>query len=132
MKATLDTNVLVRLMMGDDEAQQAKAVEVLEAAEVVAVSVHSLCEFSWVLGRSYGVERADIASAIRHILDLRNVVTNRPMVEAGLDIFEAGGDFADGAIAFDSQWLGGETFVSFDKKAVRLLKANGLESVLLT
>lgn len=132
MKATLDTNVLVRLMIGDDEAQQAKAVEVLEAAEVVAVSVHSLCEFSWVLGRSYGVERADIASAIRHILNLRNVVTNRPMVEAGLDIFEAGGDFADGAIAFGGQWLGGETFVSFDKKAVRLLKANGLESVLLT
>lgn len=37
----------------------------------------------------------------------------------------AGGDFADGAIAYEGRWLGAETFVSFDRKAVEMLKARG-------
>jgi predicted nucleic-acid-binding protein len=39
-----------------------------------------------------------------------------------LALLDAGGDFADGVIAYDGTWLGAETFVSFDKKAVSLLK----------
>ncbi|WP_229258059.1 hypothetical protein [Duganella margarita] len=50
----------------------------------------------------------------------------RPAVEAGLRMLEAGGDFADGAIAYEGQSLGGDTFVSFDKKAVSLITAQGL------
>jgi predicted nucleic-acid-binding protein len=64
-------------------------------------------------------------------MNTRNVVLNRPAVEAGLAVLEAGGDFADGVIAFDGQWLGGETFVSFDKKAVKLLKERGHAALLL-
>ena len=56
---------------------------------------------------------------------------NRPAVEAGLSIIAAGGDFADGVIAYEGNWLGGETFVSFDKKAVSLLTAQGHPSRLL-
>ena len=131
MKANLDTNVLLRLIVGDDEAQQKTVIETLEAAELVAISVHAVCEFVWVLDRSYGVQRTDISAAIRHILDMRNVVANRPTIEAGLAVLDAGGDFADGVIAFDGQWLGGETFVSFDKKAVKLLEGQGTDALLL-
>lgn len=132
MKASLDTNVLLRLIVGDDEAQQKAAVEALEAAELVAISAQAFCEFAWVLDRSYGVQPADISAAIRHILDMRNVVANRPTIEAGLAVLDAGGDFADGVIAFDGQWLGGETFVSFDKKAVKLLKGQGTAALMLS
>ena len=131
MKITLDTNVLVRLVIGDDESQQLKAVETLEAAELVAISIHTLCEFSWVLERSYGVKRSDISIAIRRLLEMRNVIANRPTVEAGLSVLDAGGDFADGVIAFDGQWLGGETFVSFDKKAVKIIEGQGNAAILL-
>ena len=131
MKITLDTNVLVRLVIGDDAAQQLKAVETLEAAELVAISIHTLCEFSWVLERSYGVKRSDISIAIRRLLEMRNVIANRPTVEAGLSVLDAGGDFADGVIAFDGQWLGGETFVSFDKKAVKIIEGQGNAAILL-
>jgi predicted nucleic-acid-binding protein len=58
-------------------------------------------------------------------------VMNRPAVEAGLSILAAGGDFADGVIAYEGNWLGGETFVSFDKKAVLLLTAQGQPARLL-
>lgn len=132
MKVTLDTNVLIRLVIGDDTAQQLKAVETLEAAELVAISIHTFCEFSWVLERSYGVKRSDISIAIRRLLEMRNVIANRPTVEAGLSVLEAGGDFADGVIAFDGQWLGGETFVSFDKKAVKIIEGQGGAALLIS
>ena len=131
MKVCLDTNVLVRLIVGDDELQQTKALETLEASELVAISVHVLCEFVWVLNRSYKVPKSDISAAIRRLLGMQNVIANRPAIEAGLAVLDAGGDFADGVIAFDGQWLGAETFVSFDRNAVELLQAQGTTALLL-
>jgi predicted nucleic-acid-binding protein len=131
MRITADTNVLLRAIVADDEAQSQLAIEALESAELVAVSVQSLCEFAWVLGRRYGVSRADIGSAVRRLMETRNVVVNRPAVEAGLSVLGAGGDFADGAIAYEGAWLGAETFVSFDKQAVTSLAAQGRRARLL-
>lgn len=56
---------------------------------------------------------------------------NRPAVETGLSLLDAGGDFADGAIFHEGEWLGGEIFVSFDRKAVTRLKAQGRAARLL-
>ena len=58
-------------------------------------------------------------------------MANRPAAQAGLALLEAGGDFADGVIAWDGSFLGGETFVSFDKKAVALLTKQGHAAQLL-
>lgn len=131
MKVTADTNVLLRAIVDDDEAQTTRAVEVLETADMVAVSLQTLCEVVWVLRGRYGVERADVAAAIRTVLNTSNVVVNRPAAEAGLALLDAGGDFADGVIAYDGTWLGAETFVSFDKKAVSLLTKQGQSARLL-
>ena len=90
MKITADTNVLLRAVVGDDEVQQQMAIETLESAELVAISAHSLCEFAWVLDRGYKTARSDIASVISHVLEMHNVVVNRPAVEAGLRILKAG------------------------------------------
>jgi predicted nucleic-acid-binding protein len=64
-------------------------------------------------------------------MNTRNVMVNRPAVEAGLAVLDAGGDFADGVIAFDGRFHGGETFVSFDRKAVKLLQGQGTPALLL-
>ena len=125
MKIVADTNVLLRVIVGDDARQSHAALKVMEQADLVAVSLHALCELAWVLHRRYEVSRADIAVAIRQLMNTQNIALNRPAVEAGLLVLDAGGDFADGVIAFEGQWLGGETFVSFDQKAVALLKAQG-------
>ena len=132
MKVIADTNILVRLIMADDEAQNRVAAKTMESASLVAISINSLCEFAWVLDRHYAVSRDEIARAIRRLIETNNVVVNRPAVEAGLSMLDAGGDFADGVIDFEGRWLGGETFVSFDKKAIRLLKAQGCAAKLLT
>lgn len=131
MRIAVDTNVLVRALVGDDKKQSAIAEAALRKAESVMISASTFCELVWVLEQGYGVSRDEISRAITTLIDSENVVVNRPAVEAGLSMFEAGGDFADGVIAFDSYQLGADEFVSFDKKAVKLLSAQGNKAKLL-
>jgi predicted nucleic-acid-binding protein len=131
VKVVVDTNVLVRAVVRDDVAQARIAAKVLMDAELIAVALPCLCEFVWVLRKLYGLQTEDIAAAIRALLAAANVQVNRPAVDAGLSVLEANGDFADGVIAYEGTWLGGETFVSFDKQAVALLTAHGQPARLL-
>lgn len=131
MKIIADTNVLARAILQDDAAQCRTARKVLTGASLIAVSLPSLCELVWILRQGAKLPKDDVATAIRALLDTSNVVMNRPAVEAGLALLEAGGDFADGIMAHEGAWLGGETFVSFDKKAVSLLKKQGEKARLL-
>ncbi len=131
MRITLDTNVLVRAAVRDHREQSDAATRAMDRADLLAVPVPSLCEFVWVLRSVYGFKPAEIGVAMRSLLAAENVETNRPAVEAGLVMLDAGGDFADGAIAYEGRWLGADTFVSFDKKAVEMLKAQGQPSRLL-
>jgi predicted nucleic-acid-binding protein len=131
VKITVDTNVLVRAIVEDD-ARQAKAAQaVLAKADIVALALPSLCELAWVLSQGYGVPNGEIATTLRQLVNAANVVVNRAAAEAGLALLEAGGDFADGVIAHEGHWLGAETFVSFDKKAVKLLETQGKSARLL-
>jgi predicted nucleic-acid-binding protein len=131
VKVIVDTNVLVRAVVRDEAAQARIAAKVLTDAKVVAVALPCLCEFVWVLRKVYSLQTEDIAAAIRALLAAANVQVNRPAVEAGLSMLEANGDFADGVIAYEGNWLGGDTFVSFDKQAVALLAAVGQPARLL-
>lgn len=131
MRITADTNLLVRTLTGDDARQSPVAQAALKKAEVVALTLPALCELGWVLSRGYKVPPAKIAEGIRRLINGANALTNRPAVEAGLAMLDAGGDFADGVIAFEGSWLGAESFVSFDKAAVKLLEANGVSARLL-
>ena len=132
MKITVDTNILVRAVVRDDEKQARAAAKLLKEAELIAVSLPCLCEFVWVLRRVYNFGDQDISVAIEALLDTSNVAVNRPAADAGLAILNQGGDFADGLIAYEGNWLGGETFVSFDKKAVSLIAKQGQQAKLLT
>lgn len=131
MRVTVDTNVLARTIVADDEDQARRAAELFESAETVVVGLQVLAELVWVLRRSYGVASVDIVTAIRALMDTERVVLDRAAVDAGLAVLETGGDFADGVIAYEGAWLGGDVFVSFDKKAVKLLSEQGRQARLL-
>jgi predicted nucleic-acid-binding protein len=132
MKITADTNVLVRAIVGDDARQSKAAQTALKKADMVALAIPALCELVWVLSQGYKIPTGDIAEAIRRLMNGANVVVNRPAAEAGLVLLDAGGDFADAAIAYEGNWLGAESFVSFDKKAIKLMEAWGASAHLLT
>jgi predicted nucleic-acid-binding protein len=132
VKITADTNVLVRAITGDDERQSRIAQAQLANAGMVALAIPVLCELVWVLSQGYRISSAEIAETIHRLLAGANVVVNRPAAEAGLALLDAGGDFADGVIAYEGNWLGAATFVSFDKKAVKLMDEQGKPARLLS
>jgi len=131
MKITADTNVLVRAIIEDHEQQGRAAQTSLKKAELVAIPVPALCELVWVLSQGYKIPSNEIAEAIRRLMNGANVMVNRPAAEAGLALLDTGGDFADGVIAYEGNWLGADTFVSFDKRAVKLMEMQGWSARLL-
>lgn len=131
MKITADTNLLVRAVVQDDPQQTRLATEALAGADAVVLTTTALCEFVWVTSRAYRLEPQEIGRAIRTLLAGDNVEADRLAADAGLAVLDAGGDFADGVIAFEGSRLGAETFLSFDRKAVRLLTAQGETAQLL-
>lgn len=132
MKIVADTNLLLRYVVDDDPVQYKLALDILEQAEAVVVSNVAICEFAWVLRSRYGVSRENIAAAIARLRDTGNIVLDGAAVDSGLSMIEAGADFADGVIAHEGRWLGGDTFVSFDKKAVAAIAKCGMRATLLT
>lgn len=117
--------MLIRAAVDDDPAQGAAAREALAAATLVAITIPTLCEFVWVLSRHYRLPKPDIAAAIRAMLMPGNVVTDRPAMDAGLAFLDAGGDFADGAIAHAGRMMGGPVFLTFDEPAAGLARRTG-------
>jgi len=131
VKIAADTNVLLRDALQDDPLQSPIASRALLKAELVIVPTPALCEFVWVMQRLYKRSAAEIALSIRLLMSGDNVELDRPAIEAGLEVLDAGGDFADGAIAFEGARRGADEFVSFDKQAVKLLKSQGKRARLL-
>jgi hypothetical protein len=130
VRITADTNVLVRALVQDDPEQAKAATDLLESAELIAIPVPVLCELVWVLRRVYGFAASDCATSIEALMGSSGVAVDRQAVRAGLKLLSAGGDFADGVIAYAGRALGGEQLATFDREAARLLSAAG-EPVLL-
>ena len=74
-------------------------------------------------GYNGGHER--IAAAVRTLIAGESTEVDVEAVETGLAFLDAGRDFADGVIAHEGRWLGAETFVSLDEKAVEPQQRNG-------
>ena len=132
LRIAVDTNVLLRDALGDDPRQTPIASKTLQNAELVVVPTPALCEFVWVMRRLYKRPDAEIALSIRLLMSGDNVELDRPAIEAGLEVLEDGGDFADGVIAYEGHWMGAQEFVSFDRLAVSLLKSQGKRARLLS
>ena len=126
MRITADTNILLRVILNDEPAQAAEARALLEKASLIAIPIPVLCELVWTMRRFQRHSPDETARAIEALLDVTTVVTDRPVVEAGLSILRAGGDFADGTIAWQGAAMGGEVLASFDRQCVRLVNASGL------
>ena len=131
MKITPDTNILVRAAVNDERHQSEVARTTLASAQLVAIPLTTFCEFVWVLRYTYRRPADEVANSITQLIDDERVETNRPAVAAGLSVLVSGGDFADGAIAYEGRQLGGDIFVTFDKKAANVLAGLGGQIELL-
>lgn len=118
----IDTNVLVRLLTGDEPAQSA-ASHKLFANEEIFIPDTVLLETEWVLRAAFELGRSDICTALRRICGLRNVtVSDGQVVAQALDWHEAGFDFADAFHLALSQ--NQDSFKTFDAGFIKNAQKN--------
>jgi len=128
--AALDTNVIVRLIVGDD-ARQARVAEKLVASEPCTIAPSVLMECEWVLRGSYKLGTDVIAASFRDLLALQNIDALEPVLtQRALHGYEMGLDFAGALHA--AQRHDGERFATFERQlAQRAPKAGVLAVTLL-
>lgn len=124
----LDTNVLVRFLVEDDEQQSRLAARLIKAAierdGQLFISDIVLCETVWVLSSAYRFSRPEIAAALSGLLRARAVVfSSSDRLTRALEAYTKGkGDFADYLIREHARAAGAETVATFDRS---LLKERG-------
>ena len=116
----IDTNVIVRFLTADDEAQAAVARKTIEGGEVfVATTV--LLETEWVLRSGYGFSSKAIEAALKGVAGLSGVTVEDPLVLAtALDGMAAGMEFADALHLAKAEGCG--AFLTFDRKLAKAAK----------
>ena len=123
----VDTNVLVRLLTGDD-VKQAAAARSLFAAGPIWIAKTVLLETGWVLRSLYGFEEGAIRDAFTRLLGLKNVHTeDKASMATALALMVHEIELAD-AIHLSSRPPGAR-FVSFDNAFVRRAKRAGATDV---
>jgi len=127
MNIVIDTNILVRFLIADDEIQYNAVFKLFEKSETIVIPTIVLCETIWVL-RGYKIDRQKKIKYMEAIKESNKIVLADDEVEAGLEMLKSGGDFADGVAAYTGKQLSRSnrsSFASFDATAVKLLVKNG-------
>lgn len=118
----VDTNIVVRLLVGDEKAQYRKARALFEKHDVfIADTVILECE--WVLRYAYEFSPENIRDAFNRLFGLPNVRLENPIVTSlAIEWHSKGLDFADALHLAHSQDF--DQFFTFDAKLIR--RANNL------
>jgi len=113
----VDTNVIVRLITGDDALQQRKARELFEDS-IVYITTTVFLETEWVLRKIYGVDRPRVTEALLRIAENeRVVVEDPPRIRAAIEGYRTGLDFADALHVAGSDKT--DAFATFDQALVK-------------
>lgn len=112
----LDSNVVIRFIVGDDAQQAQLARDLIAQPCWIANTV--LLEIGWVLQSRYGFDRSQIATMLRALLDIETVEMDRADLALwAIDRYEAGGDFAD--LVHLASSVSAVTFATFDRGLAR-------------
>lgn len=119
----IDTNILVRFLVGDDKAQTDKVYTIFKKAETdrqkLFVPFVVVVELIWVLESVYQINRTDIVDSINALLSMsilkfEHHLTLQQWVSAAQTSKH---DFADLLIAICARDQGCESVMTFDKRA---------------
>lgn len=123
----LDTNVIVRLLVGDDAAQQRVARDYIathcSSREPARVDRIVAVETIWVLERRYGFGRSRIATAFEKLLDTAELAfEDHELVRSALKAYRRGAGFSDALIAVANDRAGCATTITYDSAAAKRLR----------
>ena len=119
----IDTNVIVRVLTGDDPVQSPRARALIQNNEV-SVSTSVVLETEWVLRDAFDVPRDVLLRQLRRFFGSENVRLDRPQaVNRALDWAEAGMGFADALHLACAAHC--DEFATFDKALAKVAKKAG-------
>jgi len=126
----VDTNVLLRYLLRDDEKQY-QLVEhyFLSDHYKLVLPIQTLCETVWVMTHTLKLSRTLVNEVIASLINQDNVLTSDKFASMGIKFMEHGGDFADGIIAYHSEHYEKAALLTFDKKAQSIAKSLGLKVI---
>ena len=113
---SLDTNVLLRFLLGDDPEQAPIAARILDEPAIITATV--TIETFWVLRRVAGWTNAQIATAFDGLLTLSNLqFVHAEAVDWAMQRARGGADFADMLhLALSGS---ADSFATFDRSLAR-------------
>ena len=116
----IDTNILVRFLVKDDQKQFQQALELLKSISIIYLSPIVLVETSWVLTHCYNIPSKKQCEKLGDLIKMRRFFTdNQQLTLKALNDYEKGFDFADAMIGHHNTFKCSTTW-TFDKKASKL------------
>ncbi len=117
----LDTNVLVRYLAQDDDAQLQRVLQMLNRKRAVFfVCDLVLAETDWVLRSLYDWSGIEVADAFARLTTIHNLTfENEVRLRSSLKALREGADLADELILRTCRDHGAKAFATFDKGIVR-------------
>ena len=114
---SVDTNVIIRLLTGDDQPQFKRAKSLFEK-ESIFITTTVILETEWVLRYAYNFKPLIIADAFQSLFGLSNVQLEEPLIIAeAIEWHKEDLDFADALHLAKSQTS--RSFATFDKKLIK-------------
>ena len=117
----IDTNVLVRLIVKDDDVQAKKALNYVKKHGEVFISAVVLCETTWVFESCYDIKKRELINIIEKILTTTQLTVEYPeAIWLALNEYKRiNTDFSDCLIGAIAKHHKCHEVVTFDKKAAK-------------
>jgi predicted nucleic-acid-binding protein len=120
----LDTNLLVRLLTGDEPEQARRVADLIDASPACFVPITVVLELEWVLRGAYRLERGAVIAALEGLMAIRQVhLEQEDLVRQALAWHQQGLEFADALHLLRSE--GCARFATLDRALVNT--ASGLQ-----
>jgi predicted nucleic-acid-binding protein len=119
---SVDTNVIVRLLTGDDPLQFERS-KTLFSSDNIFIPITVVLECEWVLRYAYNFKQPEITNAFQSLFGLPNVHLENPSeISNAIEWHQNGMDFTDAIhLALSEE---AEAFITFDKSLTKAAHKN--------
>lgn len=120
---SIDTNLILRLLLGDVEEQRVAVLRALAKYDTVAVADLAIAETVYVLEKVKQLPRKQIVAMLESLLVNQHLNFNRPLIEHVMPHYlkHPAVSFNDCCLAVYAKLTGAMPLLTFDKKLARQL-----------
>jgi predicted nucleic-acid-binding protein len=120
----IDTNVLIRILVKDDEKQAQLAFDYTTSTHtnsLIVINSIVFCEVVWVLESAYNYTKKEIIVCLLNILKTKQfLIPDKEIIRLALKLYEESKiDFSDALIGYLNKKQNCNFTITFDKEAAK-------------